>query len=130
MSGGAEMPTILIVDDEPSILTVTERMARFHGFMPVGTSTVDQAIAAAEQHTIVAFILDLNLKSGRSGLEVLAWLRQQPRYARTPVFVLTGQFDMRDTDRAAIRDQRARVFYKGLSTRALFAELTSQLTDD
>lgn len=130
MSAGPGTPTILVVDDETNVRTVTERMARFHGFVPVGAPTVDEAMAAAEQHAIAAFIVDLNLKNGRSGLEVVAWLRLQPRYARTPVFVLTGQLDMRETDRAAIRHHGARVFYKGLSIQALFAELKSQLGID
>ena len=121
--------TVLVVDDEPNVRAVLERMARFHGFMPIATATVEEAVAIAEQRTIIAFILDLNLKGGRSGLEVLAWLRLQPRYARTPVFVLTGQLDTRDEDKTVIRDYGARVFYKGLSTQALFAELRSQLSE-
>ena len=36
--------------------------------------------------------------------DLLAWLRLQPRYARTPVFVLTGQLDTRDEDAAILRE--------------------------
>ncbi len=118
---------MLIVDDEPSVRAVLERMAGFHGFTAVGTTTVDEAITAAGQHSVAAFILDLNLKGGRSGLEVLVWLRQQAQYAGTPTFVLTGQLDVRDEERMLIRGHGARVFYKGLSMQALFAELKSLL---
>jgi DNA-binding response OmpR family regulator len=121
--------TVLVVDDDANIRTVLERMARFQGLTPVTAATVEEAVIVAQQHAITAFILDLNLKGGRSGLEVLAWLRLQPQYARTPVFVLTGQLDIRDEDRTAIRGHGAQVFYKGLSMQALFAELKSRLAD-
>lgn len=128
----ADLPTpttVVVVDDEPGVRTILERMASFHGLTPVGATTVEEAIATAQDVTAAAFILDLNLKGGRSGLEVLDWLRLQPAYARTPVFVLTGQLDLRDQDRTAIREKGARVFYKGLSTKALFANLKSELID-
>jgi hypothetical protein len=60
---------------------------------------------------------------------VLTWLRSERRYEHIPVYVLTGQLDVSDDQRAAIRRHGARVFYKGLSMQALFVELKSQLTD-
>jgi CheY-like chemotaxis protein len=43
--------------------------------------------------------LDLNLP-GKSGFEVLAWIRQQPRLRKTPVVVLTGSSQTLDIYRA------------------------------
>jgi CheY-like chemotaxis protein len=47
----------------------------------------------------VLFLLDLKLPR-RSGLEVLAWLRQQPGLKRLPVVVLTSSEESADVNRA------------------------------
>ena len=128
-SGRPVMPTVLVVDDDPSMRTVLERMVRFQGFVALVATDPEEAMTALQHNEVTAFIMDLNLRHGRSGLEVLTWLRSQRRYEHIPVYVLTGQLDVSDDQRAAIRRYGGRVFYKGLSMQALFVELKAQLTD-
>ncbi|TML02303.1 MAG: response regulator, partial [Actinobacteria bacterium] len=47
----------------------------------------------------VLILLDLHVP-GRSGLELLTWLRQQPNLDRIPVVMLSGSSESEDIDRA------------------------------
>jgi CheY-like chemotaxis protein len=65
----------------------------------------DQAIAALEATTVggggapVCVLLDVKLPRV-SGLEVLAWIRNQPRLRRLPVILLTSSSQTADINRA------------------------------
>jgi len=60
----------------------------------------DHGYAARDEHPLpVLILLDLKLPR-RSGLEVLEWLRQQPRLRRIPVVVLTSSRQNQDVARA------------------------------
>jgi CheY-like chemotaxis protein len=64
----------------------------------------DQAISALEQSafnggTPVCVLLDVKLPRV-SGLEVLAWIREQPRLRRLPVILLTSSSQTADINRA------------------------------
>ena len=122
-------PTVLVIDDDSTMRIVLERWLHFHGFMPLVAATCEEGKAAAQHHDVAAFIIDLNVGIGVSGLEVLTWLRRQPKYEKVAVFVLTGQTDIREHDRDMIRRHGARVFYKGQSMQALVAALKSQLSN-
>jgi len=64
----------------------------------------DEAVAALENGKFAAgppvcVLLDIKLP-GRSGLEVLEWIRSQPKYRRMPVILLTSSNQPSDINRA------------------------------
>jgi len=64
----------------------------------------DEAITALEQSSLnggapVCVLLDVKLPRV-SGLEVLAWIREQPRLRRLPVILLTSSSQTADINRA------------------------------
>ena len=62
----------------------------------------DQAITALQDGSasgIACVLLDLKLP-GKSGLEVLEWIRQQPRLKRLPVVLFTSSSQPSDVNRA------------------------------
>jgi CheY-like chemotaxis protein len=64
----------------------------------------DEAITALEKSTLdggppVCVLLDVKLPRV-SGLEVLAWIREQPRLRRLPVILLTSSSQTADINRA------------------------------
>jgi DNA-binding response OmpR family regulator len=122
-------PTVLIIDDEPSMRLVLDRLLRLYGFHALQASTADEAIATAQRDSVHAFIVDLNLGHGRSGLDVLDWVRRQRRYTVTPVFILTGELDVADANQTRIRAHRAYVFYKGQSLKLLMEYLRRLLIE-
>src|SRR5688572_27715741 len=105
-------PTVLVIDDDSTMRIVLERWLRFHGFIPLVAANCEDGKTAAQHHDVDGFIIDLNVGIGVSGLEVLTWLRLQPKYQKVPVYVLTGQIDISQDDRDVIRGHGARVFYK------------------
>jgi DNA-binding response OmpR family regulator len=112
-------PTVLIIDDEPNMRLVLDRLLRLHGFHSLEAATADEAIVLAQRDMVHAFVVDLNLGHGRSGLDILDWVRRQRRYSVTPVFVLTGEVAVAEANQARIRAHRAYVFYKGQSLQLL-----------
>jgi DNA-binding response OmpR family regulator len=80
-----------VVDDDPAVQRLLERMLRRHGFTPLHAASMAEAINATESTAIDAVILDLGLKGAGSGEDVLRWLRHQTAYAHTPVLILTGR---------------------------------------
>jgi CheY-like chemotaxis protein len=79
-------------------------------------------MASAEQHHLRAIILDLHLGQ-QSGVDLLARLRQIPRYVAIPILILTGQTVLCDDDEALIRRSHAHVFYKPQPLSALVEQL-------
>lgn len=63
----------------------------------LGNAISTSQVLAAPQLSLI--ILDLNLP-GKSGLEVLAWIRAMPALDRIPVFMLTSSEDMGHVSRA------------------------------
>lgn len=78
---------ILVIEDEPGIVDFLERGLRAHGFEVVSALDGESGIERAQSGDVDLIVLDLMLP-GRSGLEVLEWLRSsQPGL---PVIVLTA----------------------------------------
>ena len=103
--------TILAVEDEDDDVALLKRAFRKVGIVnPVtyladGESAVDYLAGAGRfndrsAHPLPALIL-LDLKLPRkSGLDVLAWIREQRVIRRTPVVVLTSSRQSRDLEHA------------------------------
>jgi two-component system OmpR family response regulator len=116
-------PTVLVVDDEETIHELFSKLLNFEGYVSLHARTLRDAKAMVHQGLVDAVILDLTLKAGESGLDVLIWLRMQREHIETPVFILTGQSHLSEYVEATIRRERAYVFYKGQPLAELLAHL-------
>jgi len=68
----SQTETILLVDDEPSILKATRLMLQGHGFNSVATlQDSSEVISFLDSHPVAVLVLDLNMP-GISGLELLS----------------------------------------------------------
>jgi nitrogen regulation protein NR(I) len=81
------MPTLLVVDDEPSILHAFRRAFREPEVTLVTVGTAAEALEAIEQHHPDVVVLDVKLPD-QSGLE--AFRRIHELDARIPVIIITG----------------------------------------
>jgi DNA-binding NtrC family response regulator len=81
------MPTLLVIDDEPSILHAFGRVFREPSTQMVTATTAAQGLELMAQHRPDAVILDINLPD-ESGLESYRRLREID--ARVPVLFITG----------------------------------------
>src|SRR6516162_4472552 len=82
------MPTLLVVDDEPSILLAFRRAFHHTAVTVVTGETGGEALALAAQHHPDVVVLDVQLPD-QTGLEVLRKLRQLD--ARSLVVFITGK---------------------------------------
>src|SRR3954468_9872250 len=83
----APMPTLLVIDDEPSILHAFRRAFREPEYALVTASSAAEGLAALERAAPDVVILDVHLGDA-SGLETFEQGRR--RDARTPVILVTG----------------------------------------
>ena len=89
-------PRILIVDDEPDLLTVLRFGLEAAGFEVLQASDGEQALALARQHLPDLMILDLMLPR-MDGYKVCRALKIDERYRRIPIFILSARSG--ETDR-------------------------------
>ncbi|HWS64422.1 MAG TPA: PAS domain-containing protein [Steroidobacteraceae bacterium] len=82
---------ILVVDDIPESRGGLAFRLRIVGFEPVMAGSVDEALRLLDGGEAVSLVLADELMPGRSGLDLLAALRSDPRYEKLP-FVLLSLF--------------------------------------
>ncbi len=117
-------PTVLICDDEPALRALV-RASLPPSYTIVEASDGDASLEAARRQPPDLIVLDM-MMPGRSGLEILAELRQEPPLASTPVIMLTARAQA--GDRAAAVDAGAdRYVAKPFSPRELRAIVESLL---
>ncbi len=81
-------PSILVVDDEPSVLLTYSMILRHNGYEVTGVATAREAKAVIAERRFDMLVCDLALESSRSGLDVVEFARS--RYPGMPVILLTG----------------------------------------
>lgn len=109
--------TVLLVDDQPEILTTLTRFLAMKGYAVEVATTVGEAIPLLQQQHINAVILDVHM-TPRSGLDLLPIIREDERLRDIPVVVLTGGVLTKD-EQAIVARHKAFVFYKPKSYQAL-----------
>ncbi len=81
---------ILIVDDEPDILNLTEKFLRLGGFDIITCSNAKEAMKIIEEryNEISLVLLDV-MMPGVSGMEVLRNVKNEPKYNNIRVVLFT-----------------------------------------
>lgn len=80
--------SILLVDDEQSLLEIMETVLRKEGFLNIDTAvTGEEALSACEAHKYDLIVLDVMLP-GRSGIEICPFIRQT---TDAPILFLTAR---------------------------------------
>lgn len=83
------MAKVLVVDDEPNIVLSLEFLMQQAGFDVETAEDGEGALTKVEQSPPDLILLDISLP-GISGFDVLEQLRQDSRYARLPIIMLTA----------------------------------------
>lgn len=81
---------VLVADDEPHIGRIIQTKLEQGPFRVTLVQDGVEALRALEQYPDVALVLLDLMMPGRSGLEVLAEMRRDPRWSRVPCVILTA----------------------------------------
>lgn len=96
-------PSVVVADDDQSArVLIGNYLAKMQLCNPVRLAEDGhRAIEVLESEEDVPALVLLDVKMpGRSGLEVLAWIREDPRLAAVPVVMLTGSSELDEVDQA------------------------------
>jgi CheY-like chemotaxis protein len=80
---------ILILDDEKHTVTFFETLLRKHGYAPIPTTNVEDALEAAHRETPDLVILDL-LMPKRTGTDFARKLSRDKQLKNIPIIVVSG----------------------------------------
>jgi len=81
---------VLVVDDEPAVRGVLERVLKREGFAVTMAINAGEGLTAVRERTPDMVILDLNLPD-RSGEDVCQEIRKTSAVQAIPILILTGQ---------------------------------------
>ena len=93
MPESAQVPHILVVDDEDALRTVLSSELQSEGYSVVSASDGDEAISVLQQKSFDLVLLDIKMPRV-DGFEVLRFLKE--RYPKTKVIMLTGFADLKN----------------------------------
>jgi DNA-binding response OmpR family regulator len=123
-------PTVLVLDDDDGVRTSMAALLEMHGYGALTAASLDEARGLIGTASIQALIVDVGLKSGGTGLDLLAMIRERREFDKAPVLVLTGGL-LTPSEELLITRCRAFLFYKpeGFDTLVRFLdELTGRDT--
>jgi CheY-like chemotaxis protein len=122
-------PTVLVIDDEPSILDVFARALTFGGLSPIVAQNAEAALLLIRRGLNPdAILLDLKMP-GMGGLGFLLELRSDPRLATTPVAIVTGDCLLPSSIHHTAEMLNAEIHFKPLEVDAIL-DLIVHLIDN
>jgi len=125
-----DRPTVLIVDDESTVRSFLKAYLEDADYRVCEAGDVDSALTALDAGPVDAVVLDVRMPDpmgwGRTGFEVLAFIRLHAAFATLPVMILTGH-PLDPEEHRLLRRHRAHLFLKPDGYRMLLQRL-DQLT--
>lgn len=86
------MKTILIIDDDESILTIFCMVLKHHGFRILQATSAAVGLELARRERPDLILTDMTMP-GEDGQALLHHIRQDPQLASRPVILMTGDAD-------------------------------------
>jgi len=84
------MARILVVDDDPDIVETITLVLEGADHAVVSAFSGKEGLRKAREENPDLIILDVMMETKRKGIEVARELRREPRFAGTPILMLTG----------------------------------------
>ncbi len=109
---------ILIVDDDPSIVSLLNTRFTSEGYDVSSASTGEEAIAKVSSEKPLAIIMDVMMPQ-TSGYEAMQKIRQNPESKNIPAIIFSGKGSMKDffADMAGVEFMRKPLDFKALIDR-------------
>lgn len=118
---------MLVVDDEPDLCELFSRVLDLAGFTNISAHSGEAALSLLEQGLVPsAVLLDL-VMPGMGGLEFLARLRSDARYASIPVTIVTGDCFINTARQTAVESLGAALTFKPLHNEEVLSVVVSMV---
>lgn len=122
------MKTVLIVDDQTSVLVTLEAILKKEGFIVVSCTNSLDAFENIQREKFDVVITDAVMPMGTSGFSLISTIRSQPTVnAKVPILMLTGKRDPADVEKA-ISVGANDYMIKPIDPDVLMTKLTKLLT--
>lgn len=118
-------PTILIVDDEPDVITLLERTLRLEGFEVLTAYDGLAAMDIAENDQPGLILLDIMMPM-MSGYEVCEQLKANPQTKHIPIICVTSAHGQANRENAQRAGAQALIM-KPFMTKELIAQINRYL---
>lgn len=102
------VPTVVVADDEPDIITLIEYRFTKAGFCVVTATDGGQALAKVREWMPHVAVLDVMMPV-LTGIEVLGCMRADPRTEHVPVVLISAGFEIELVDRDVLASADAHV---------------------
>src|ERR1700760_4704026 len=89
MSSDISRPDVLLVDDQPARLLTYEAILEGVGVTCVRALSGQEALHKLLTHTFALILLDVSMPE-MDGFETARFIREHPRFERTPIIFVTG----------------------------------------
>jgi len=106
-----EVPTVLVLDDDPGVRSTMARLLKVYGYGAVTAATLREADSLLATVAIAAMILDVGLQGTATGLDLLSTIRERPGYDKAPILIFTGGL-LTDEETMLVTRHRAFLFHK------------------
>ncbi len=123
MSSKAKSRSILVVDDEPSVLLTYRMILEQQGFEVVPAASSEQAKKVIQERDIDLLLCDLSLEERHSGFEVIEFARRHQPAMRS--VLLTGYATKDVSDRA--EQDGVAVLFKPIDIEEFLRTISAQL---
>jgi CheY-like chemotaxis protein len=114
---------ILVIDDDESVLSFLSFSLRGEGFVVLEARSAETGIELLKTNTPDLILLDVMLP-GMNGLAMCTKLRDDPRFARTPVLIITAYADKNSLKKVAEAGAQGLI-----EKPVMFSELLVQILD-
>lgn len=95
------MKTVLIVDDQNSVLVTLEAILKKEGFIVISCTNSLDAFENIQREKFDIVITDAVMPMGTSGFSLISTIRSQPTAnSKVPILMLTGKRDPADVEKA------------------------------
>lgn len=92
-----DRPTLLIADDYPQNRRLFSLFLK-KDYEIVEAASAEEVLEILEAQPVDALLLDLNYQGGMTGMDLIARVRQDPRWAHLPAIALTAHASPEDRE--------------------------------
>lgn len=93
-----EKPLILLTEDDEAIASLVQKQLEDCAHVDIAHE-VEEALNKARAQRYDAFLIDINLGFGRSGVDLMNAIREEPGYERVPMATVTAYSMTGDRER-------------------------------